>query len=285
MDRSVPASPALAHSGVYRSPTGVPTGEAVVLFSGGTDSGLAAAMMLEHFERVHLLTYQPGYVFRMDRPPLMAAMLQEKFGAGRVKYVCDDIQPIVNRILFGDIAQDLRKYGFNMTVMVCLGCRLSMHVRTLMYCIENTIPFIADGSISRQDSVPEQMASVIERNQRFYSEQFGVAHTAPVYDESRSDLKLWAMGVTSEPRMKQQFILYDTQGTCLFGVPADVYGKLFYSRMGDQRERDAEAYCGEKYPLMQALIESWSRREGVPLADRIAENRRIVAERLREQKH
>ena len=67
--------------------------------------------------------------------------------------------------------------------------------------------------------------------------------------------------------MKKQFILFDTQATCVFGVPADVYGRLFYGRLvGKTREMDSEQYCAEKYPVMQDVIRKTLEERGVDVA-------------------
>jgi hypothetical protein len=237
---------------------------AAVLFSGGTDSTLAAAQILEDCDRVTLLTFDPGYLYFLKNTRVHAEKLAAKFGADRVEHKIIDIREFVKQILGSDVKGDLGEYGFNMTSLVCLGCRLSMHAYAIVWCIQNQVPYLVDGSIRAQSTIPEQMESVIRRNRRFYSEKYGIHHFSPIYEESESDRRLEELGIADKRRLKRQFILFDTQATCAFGVPADVYGRLFYGKLvAGQREGDSEQYCAEKYPLMIATIDRALRSEGL----------------------
>ncbi len=226
--------------------------------------------MLDEFERVTLLTFDPGYLYFLDRTKVHAKKLQQRFGDHRVEHQIIDIRPFVAEILGIDVGADLKEYGFNMASLVCLGCRLSMHAFAITWCLENEVPYLADGSIRAQSTIPEQMESVIRRNRRFYSEQYGIRHFSPIYEEDESDRRLVELGVTDQKKLKRQFILFDTQATCLFGVPADVYGRLFYGRaVGDQRELDSEQYCAEKYPVMQDTIARTMEEKQFDLDERV----------------
>lgn len=248
---------------------------AAVLFSGGTDSTLAAAQMLDECDKVTLLTFDPGYLLFIENTRVHARALQETFGAERVEHQIIDIRHFIKDILGVDLAGDLREYGFNMSSLVCLGCRLSMHAFAIYWCLQNEVPYLADGSIRAQSTIPEQMESVIRRNRRFYSQEYGIRHFSPIYEESESDRRLDELGISGKRRLKRQFILFDTQATCVFGVPADVYGRLFYGRLvGKTRELDSEQYCAEKYPVMQDVIRDALEDRGVDVAS--------AAERLKE---
>ncbi len=248
---------------------------AAVLFSGGTDSTLAAAQMLDECDKITLLTFDPGFLLFVDNTRVHARKLQKKFGKDRVEHQIIDIRHFIKRILGVDVKADLKEYGFNMSSLVCLGCRLSMHSFAIYWCLKNGVAYLADGSIRAQSTVPEQMESVIRRNRRFYSQEYGIRHFSPIYEESESDQRLDELGISGKKRLKKQFILFDTQPTCLFGVPADVYGRLFYGPLvGSQREKDSEQYCAEKYPLMRDLVRDSVTAEGLDVE--------AAAERLRE---
>lgn len=241
---------------------------AAVLFSGGTDSTLAAAQMLDECDKVTLLTFDPGYLLFIENTRVHAKKLQEKFGRDRVEHQIIDIRHFIKDILGSDVNGDLREYGFNMSSLVCLGCRLSMHAFAIYWCLDNGVPYLADGSIRAQSTIPEQMESVIRRNRRFYSQEYGIRHFSPIYEESESDQRLSELGIADKKRLKRQFILFDTQATCVFGVPADVYGRLFYGGLvGDTREKDSEQYCAEKYPLMQDVIRDALQKQGRSVAE------------------
>jgi len=243
-----------------------------ILFSGGTDSTLAAARMLEQFDQVTLLTLDPGYLMFLKNCGVHAHSLIEHYGADRVDHVILPMKEITGQILFGDRIGDFRRYGFNLTALVCLGCRLSMHTAALIYNLEQGIPFIADGSIEVQNAIPEQMRSTLTRNREFYYREFGIWHYSPIYDEPASDRVLETLGLARQAGLKKQFILFDTQYTCPFGVPADVYARMFYKPlMGEARERDSKAYSQDKYPQMCRVI-----RDHFSQGDRSAEQ--IIAD-------
>jgi len=239
---------------------------ASVLFSGGTDSALAAVRMLERCRHVTLLTFDPGYIFFVENSRVPADALREKFGEDRVEHVIRPIGEIVREVLFPDVKGDLRRYGFDMTALVCMGCRLSMHTAAIIHNLEHGIPLLADGSIEKQDAIPEQRQAVIEANRERYYEQYGIRHVSPIYQESHSDVKLWEAGVAPKPGLKKQFIFFDTQATCVFGVPADVYARIFYKPiMGAVTDIQSVEYCHEKHPLMQRQIEGYFERKGLEL--------------------
>lgn len=249
-----------------------------VLFSGGTDSTLAAAMMLKEARKVVLLTFDPGYVFFLENTKVLVRELKRLYGEDRVEQRFLDLRPINRRILMSDIKGDLLRYGFSMASLVCLGCRLGMHAAAIIHNLENGIPYLADGSIRVQSDIPEQLESTVETTAQHYLEHYGLVKISPIYEEARSDLVLAEMGMERARGQKKHFILYDGQGTCVFGVPADVYARIFYKPifMGDTREKDAAQYSGEKFPLMRRVIEEHFQKRGLDLEELIARNRQTV---------
>jgi len=224
---------------------------ASVLYSGGTDSTFAAWLVAQKVRRITLLTFDPGYIFFVENSRRHAEALKKALGADRVEHKIIPIGPVIKKILFGEMKNDLAKYGFNLTALVCLGCRLSMHTAAIIHNLENGIPVIADGSIRKQSDIPEQLQSFIRQNRRQLWERYGIRHYSPIYNESHSDQRLDATGLSDKTALKKQFILFDTQPTCVFGVPADVYARLFYGGLsGPAREVDTFEYSRQKYPLI-----------------------------------
>ncbi len=196
-----------------------------ILFSGGTDSALAAVEMLASCRKISLLTFDPGYVFFIENSRVHAEALKRKYGEDRVEHRIQPIGDLIREILFPQVKKDLGRYGFDMTALVCMGCRLAMHTAAIIYNLENEIPVLADGSIEKQSAIPEQRQAVIEANRKRYLEQYGILHFSPIYSETRSDIRLFEAGVAPKKNLKRQFIFFDTQATCVFGVPADVYAR------------------------------------------------------------
>jgi len=243
--------------------------DATILFSGGSDSTLAAVRMLERHRRVHLLTFDQGLIFFVDRTKIHADLLKEKFGGDRVIHEIIDIRGFFKTVMFGSLRHDLRTYGPNLTVQVCHGCRIAMHAHAALYNLLNGIKYLADGNIEKQGGEPFQLRSMMSFNRENYKE-FGIVYSSPVYNETRSDLVLEELGLAARQKLKKQFILYDTQPTCAVGVPADVYARIFYRGMMKERHRmDSERYRMEKEPLFREFLEIECERNGHKLTDLI----------------
>ncbi|MBZ0270918.1 hypothetical protein K8I61_02690 [bacterium] len=250
---------------------------ATVLFSGGTDSTFAAWRVAERVRHVTLLTFDNGFIFFIENSKRHADALRNALGTDRVTHEIIPIKDAIRRILLGRPKEDLKKYGFNLTALVCLGCRMSMHAAALIYNLENGIPIVADGSIMEQSSIPEQLDGFIRANRRRLWERYGIRHYSPIYHEAHSDIRLDEVGVSTTPHLKRQFILYDTQPTCAVGVPADVYAKLFYGEASrDAREVDTFEYSEERYPLIDNLVAARFAGASPALSARIEDLRRAT---------
>lgn len=254
--------------------------EASVLFSGGSDSTLSAVRMLELCDRVHLLTFKPGFILFAENSRKHAEALKIHFGEGRVLHHIIDNSKLFRRMVLGNIAYDLFQYGPNLTVNLCQGCRLAMHARAIIFNLENRIPYLADGSIRRQVAEPTQLKPIIELNADFYRERYGVLYRSPVFEEDRSDLILDKMGISVKKRIKRQFIFFDTQATCPFGVPADVYGRVFYSRLLKSRQiPESLKYNIEKRTVLTEIIAESLGESLAEAVERLKSLHRIACER------
>ncbi len=255
-----------------------------VLFSGGTDSALAAVEMLKECRRVTLLTFNPGFIFFVENSRVHAEALIRKYGEDRVEHLIVPISEFTRRILFGDLRRDVRKYGFDLTALVCMGCRLGMHARAIVHNLEHGIPVLADGSIQKQDAIPEQRAAVLASNRALYLERYGIRHVSPIYGEARSDVRLFEAGIASRRNLKKQFIFFETQATCPFGVTADVYARMFYKPlMGPSTDAQSVEYCAEKHPAMHRAIEGYFAEKGVEMAGLVARLKEMHARAGRER--
>jgi hypothetical protein len=242
-----------------------------VLFSGGTDSTLAAVETLKLCRKVTLLSFNPGFIFFLENSQVHAEALRRVYGEERVEHQIIPISEFTRRILFGNLGHDLRKYGFDLTALVCMGCRLGMHARAIIYNLEHGVPVLADGSIQKQDAIPEQRAAVLRSNRALYLERYGIRHISPIYQESRSDVRLFEAGIARKNNLKKQFIFFETQATCPFGVTADVYARMFYKPlMGPATDAQSVEYCGEKHPAMHAVISAHFAEKGVDMASLVA---------------
>jgi len=154
--------------------------EAAILFSGGTDSTLAAALALERYDRLHLLTCTRFGLFRPEHTRLNADKLAARFGRDRVRHVFLPVDGIFRQVSYGRYFHYLLKYGF-FNLSTCGLCKLAMHLRAAVYCVENGITDLCDGANKGMNLFPDQMDTVIEKTRRMHLKA-GVNYTTPVFD-------------------------------------------------------------------------------------------------------
>ena len=169
--------------------------ELAILYSGGTDSlalyALASAGTHpglgkpSHIHLLHMLNGMgrfadfPRNRFEVARRILIAnAPEPEKVPSAQM------VELDMGRLFQGlwlDVYEDyMPRYGGKN--LVCVACKLGMHTRALLYCIEHFVPLLVAGYTKKQGHYPEQtdvfMAKVAE-----FSSRFGVRTAFPVYDE------------------------------------------------------------------------------------------------------
>lgn len=158
-----------------------PTGESVaILFSGGTDSTLTAALLEKSFNKIHLVTYNRFGFHETDNTAIQAKLLKDKFGAERFIHEILNVDKLFKHISYESYFKNIRKYGlFNLST--CGLCKLSMHVRTIKYCNDNGIKHVADGANQAMSMFPAQMKGVIDELKKMY-EHFGIIYFNPVFE-------------------------------------------------------------------------------------------------------
>ena len=154
--------------------------EVVVLFSGGTDSTLTAALMAEQFEKVHLLTYSRFGFFSVNNTNVNVQKLKDKYGQDKFTHVIVSVEKLTRHVFYERYLHNLFHYGFFL-LSVCGLCKLAMHVRTVIFCLDNNIPNICDGANQGMYLFPDQMRNVILDIRRMYS-VFGIQYSNPVFD-------------------------------------------------------------------------------------------------------
>lgn len=156
------------------------TKEAVVLFSGGTDSTLTAALMAEEFDKIHLITYDRFGIFQVENSKKNAQKLVDKFGKDKFVHKVINFDKVFQKVSYQNYLKNLIKFGF-MNLSTCGLCKLSMHVMTIIYCLEFQIQRVSDGANKGMDVFPAQMDSVLDELRGMY-EKFGIEYTNPVYE-------------------------------------------------------------------------------------------------------
>jgi len=153
---------------------------AVVLYSGGSDSTLAAALAMEEFDKLHLLTFSRFGIFGIERAEVNVRKLEARFGAERIEHHLIDIDRLFEKVSYDRYLGTLRRHGF-LVLSTCGLCKLAMHLRALLFCLDHGVEVLLDGANRAMDIYPAQMKPVIERMQGMYG-HFGIDYRTPVID-------------------------------------------------------------------------------------------------------
>jgi len=220
------------------------------MFSGGVDSTVAAAKLLSDFDRVHLLTYSNGYGhYGFGRTRRRFRELEERF-PGRFVHFEASIRTLFERICLGTIVEDYRRFGS--AFMWCMGCKLAMHARSVIYCREQGISHMADGSAGDSAEMVEQMLLSVSMVHWLYAD-YGIDYFVPVYaigrDEKRRQLREqgYFMGIPLLDRY------LGIQPSC---IPGELYylPYVLFNKAPGHDEETVARYISEKRPLVDEII-------------------------------
>jgi len=258
-------SPPSSATTTERRPPSRSEGPVLVMFSGGSDSTLTASLLSEQHTVVHLVTYEHSAMTFAAKSRNAAEALRVAHGAERFVHSMIDINGYMARIFLRPLPQDLRRYGTYALPMCCGSCKLSMHVRSILYCREHDIRYAADGSNAELSELfPEQMQPVLELYRGLY-ERYGIEYTNPVFDVNRSDHRLFERGVTAKRDYKTEHVVYSNQHSCAAGVM--LYGFTLgvgLPLLGTSAKKDvATRYIADKIeqfcvPFLDAELERMS---------------------------
>lgn len=152
----------------------------VILFSGGTDSTLTAALLQKNFQAIHLVTYNRFGFHSSDNTALQAELLRQKYTENNFVHSILNIDKLFKYVSYENYFANIKKYGF-FNLSTCGLCKLSMHVRTIKYCVDNEVYYVADGANQAMSMEPAQMKPVIDEMKKMYA-HFGITYFNPVFE-------------------------------------------------------------------------------------------------------
>lgn len=220
------------------------------MFSGGIDSTYATIELAKDFDTVFLLTYSNGYGhYKIKRAKKRYLELKKMF-PGKFKFHYFPIKDVFEEVLIKSLDEDSKKYSSGF--IWCLGCKLTMHSRTIVFNKLRNIKFAADGSSHDTNEMVEQTPFAISLVSDFYK-QYEIEFNAPVYSITRAKKreKLANLGFKLGIKIMDRHI----------GIqPKCIPGELYYSPlliMGKKPfHQTKEVYCfyKEKLPILKKYI-------------------------------
>lgn len=233
--------------------------EISLLFSGGVDSTIAAMKLASSYERVHLLTYCNGYAhFHMGRSRKRFMELKERF-PGKFIFYTSNIKDIFQEITVKSLLKDYKDYysGF----IWCLGCKLSMHARTIIYNLENRIKNVADGSSYDTREMVEQKPFSVSLIKVLY-EKYGIRYTTPVYQISREQKrkKLKKMGFFMGIPVLDRYL--GIQPRC---IPGELYylPSILFNKSPYHQDKHIYSFFRSKQPIINDYVNNYFKNKSI----------------------
>jgi len=273
--------------------------EVAVMFSGGIDSLLASVLLLQKYDRVHLITFDKGYLeFGIKNNVPNVNRLKTAFGEDRITHQVIDIKQIVKRISVSKIVRDRKDY--NIEIRWCVGCRLSMNTGGLLYALENNLIGYADGSNREQipseaslTGTAENYPSIVNRLKKFALE-YAVHFMTPTYEfgsrENRRaklkelgfDIDYLSMDHSKKiSGMMTKEVMHRSQPMCFSGWlihwKRNLLGKLV-----EQNELKTVGYVAKKQDsIVREVVRDTFAEKGVDI-NAVVENRKKYLARIQE---
>lgn len=203
-----------------------------VLFSGGLDSSLAACYMIEKGYDLDLLHIDQGALLTNNLVEIRAREIETAYPATSVVLRKLNAAGFFRKLALTTIEEDILKYKMS---LVCVGCKLAMHVCTISYCLNNKVSMVADGSNQRQERYGEQRQVALNFIRQMYN-QYRIKYENPVYRVDKSDIKygMFDRGLTIQP----------LEDTCLFSHTFSI-----------AKDDAIEEYMRSKESICKELIE------------------------------
>ena len=273
--------------------------EVAVMFSGGIDSLLASVLLLQKYDRVHLITFDKGYLeFGIKNNTPNVERLKTTFGEDRITHQVIDIKQIVKRISVSKIVRDRKDY--NIEIRWCVGCRLSMNTGGLLYALENNLIGYADGSNREQipseaslTGTAENYPSVVNRLKKFAME-YAVDFMTPTYEfgsrENRRtklkelgfDIDYLSMDHSKKiSGMMTKEVMHRSQPMCFSGWLIH-WKRNLLGKPVEQNELKTVGYVAKKQDsIVREVVRDYFAEKGVDI-NALVENRKKYLARIQE---
>jgi hypothetical protein len=173
-----------------------------VLFSGGSDSTLAAAMAAEAGHEVHLLTFDRiSFIGAQDYTQFNLNNLRRIYGKRIHTHQVINIDQLHATVCYANYFEILFQFGLTVTSL-CFT-KIAMHWATAIYCKEHQITNVVDGSTPYMHMYPDQNHVIAHGNLKDFYKTLGINYETPIFSISDSvEQKLYDRGITTQPQVR-----------------------------------------------------------------------------------
>ena len=272
--------------------------EVAVMFSGGIDSLLASVVLLEKYDKVHLITFDKGYLeFGVKNNAPNVERLRATYGVDRIGHEVVDIKDIVKRISVSKVLKDRKKY--NIETRWCVGCRVGMQTGGMIYALEHDLIGYADGSNREQipsdanlTGTAENYPSIVNRTKAFAME-YAVHFITPTYEygsrENRRtklkelgfDIDFLSMDHSKKiSGMMTKEVMQRSQPMCFSGWLIH-WKRNLLGKPVEQNESMTVDYVAQKQQtIVREVVRDYFKDKGIDV-DALVENRKKHLDRIR----
>jgi len=150
-----------------------------MMFSGGTDTTLAAMRILESDPsvRLHLLTFCNGFCVRVQASRVHGEELRAKYGADRVVHEISYVTEIFERMR-APCWHLIKEYRSTLVFDLC--CRLSFETAAIIYAVNHGIGQVFDGTNIDQGKLFLEKPAYLRVSKAYFASH-GIDYSSPVY--------------------------------------------------------------------------------------------------------
>ncbi|MFC1667483.1 hypothetical protein ACFL0P_06470 [Candidatus Omnitrophota bacterium] len=236
-----------------------PRESVLLMYSGGLDSTLLAAILVKKFQRVFLVTYDLPYTIGLSNVFKNIKKLKKINPDCHLTHHIIDLAG-TRKLFFDDFYDDFFTYcKGGAPGIICFSCRMAMLMESVKFCLQNKIGNLAIGNTKVQANKAHSFPCNVKRFSDFMA-KYNIIYTNDTYEiETREKeenlLKDYGIDVGKNIGLSS----VTNQPRCALGV----YSTLWL--MGKPLcEKDMVQYFDDKLPLMEAYLSEFSHlKEGI----------------------
>jgi hypothetical protein len=227
-------------------------GGVALLYSGGCDSTLAACRLATYFPKVSLVTYNRMGFISTGAPSVHYERMALRFPDVEFTHELIPYQKFYEKVESHEYLRSLWKYG-SMAVVPCGHCKLAMHWRNLIFCVENGINYAADGAVHGNEYFAEQNPKILMPALVDLYGSFGITLMHPVYEEGlNTEEQLFELGITDARRIKRTS--KDKQIVCSQHIMFAAFMRKYLANHSfEEYETNSATHLRTKVELIQEL--------------------------------
>lgn len=188
-----------------------PINHSAVLFSGGSDSTLAAALEAEAGQIVHLLTFdRVSFIGAKDYTLKNFNNLRRVYGTRIKTHEVIKIDQLHKKVCYSNYFSMLYRFGLA-TTSLCFS-KIAMHWAAAHYCRQHNIHRIVDGSVSYMSMYPDQNRNIAHNHLKNFYAKLGIVYDTPIFAiADKAEEMLYDRGIITVPNVRgtdQDFQVY-----------------------------------------------------------------------------